>query len=121
MDLVSAIDSSCKTKTVGLRPGEKIHECMINNAEIANCYECDNFFIILSRTVSHIATHFENYILCATRDTPPAHPSTSNLNKEASRTRPTDQQTNKATKQQTNKQKKQQTFRPTNVGPAECA
>ena len=62
LQLCNVINSKAEVKIIGLRPGEKIHECMINNAEIANCYECDNFFIILSRTVGHIATHFENYM-----------------------------------------------------------
>ncbi len=37
-----------KTKTIGIRPGEKIHELLINESEILRTLKFKNFFIILS-------------------------------------------------------------------------
>ena len=44
MDLAKAIAADCKTKIVGIRPGEKLHEVMISpddarqTIELADCY-----------------------------------------------------------------------------------
>ena len=46
-----------------MRPGEKLHECMINSVEIDNCYECDTFYIILNETVSNIYSNLDTYLL----------------------------------------------------------
>lgn len=35
-----------KTKTIGLRPGEKIHELMINSSEVPRTYDFENLYII---------------------------------------------------------------------------
>ena len=37
-----------KLKTLGIRPGEKIHELMINEAEIPRTYQFGNMFVINS-------------------------------------------------------------------------
>jgi len=37
-----------KTKVVGIRPGEKIHELMINNSEISRTYNFKNLYVISS-------------------------------------------------------------------------
>ncbi len=45
-DLVKAIVPECKTKIMGIRPGEKLHEIMIPEDESHNTLEFDNFFVI---------------------------------------------------------------------------
>ena len=62
MQLCEAINSEAKVEIVGSRPGEKIHECMINAVETDNCYECDNYFVILNRTVMEINHNLQNYM-----------------------------------------------------------
>jgi FlaA1/EpsC-like NDP-sugar epimerase len=37
-----------KVKIIGIRPGEKIHELMINNSEVARTYDYKNLYIISS-------------------------------------------------------------------------
>jgi UDP-N-acetylglucosamine 4,6-dehydratase len=46
MDLAKAIDPVCKTETIGIRPGEKIHEIMIPNDEARKTIEFDRFYIV---------------------------------------------------------------------------
>lgn len=46
-DLVKAVAPECKTEIVGIRPGEKIHEEMITEADAINTIEFDNYFVIL--------------------------------------------------------------------------
>lgn len=40
--------ASNKTRFIGIRPGEKMHEMMINESEMLRTYEFDNYYIILS-------------------------------------------------------------------------
>jgi UDP-N-acetylglucosamine 4,6-dehydratase (inverting) len=47
MDLALAIDENCKTKIIGIRPGEKIHEEMITASDSLTTYMVDNKYIIL--------------------------------------------------------------------------
>ena len=49
MDVVKAINPSYKTKTIGIRPGEKLHEEMITLSDGLNSLELKNFFVILPR------------------------------------------------------------------------
>jgi UDP-N-acetylglucosamine 4,6-dehydratase len=37
----------CKAKVVGVRPGEKIHECMINESEAARAFEFEDHYAIV--------------------------------------------------------------------------
>lgn len=46
MDLAKAIDPACKTKIVGIRPGEKIHEVMIPIDDSRRTLEFDSYYII---------------------------------------------------------------------------
>ena len=46
-DLAKAIDSKCKFNITGIRPGEKIHEELINEADSHNCYRFNDYFLIL--------------------------------------------------------------------------
>ena len=45
-DLSQAIAPGCKVKIVGIRPGEKMHECLVTEDEARHALEYDDFFII---------------------------------------------------------------------------
>ena len=47
LDVVNAIDSKAKTKIVGVRPGEKIHEEMITSSDSYNTYDLGNYYAII--------------------------------------------------------------------------
>jgi len=59
IQLCNVINPNAEIEFTGIRPGEKIHECMINSVEIDTCYDCDNYFIILSKT--NVDKKFELY------------------------------------------------------------
>jgi UDP-N-acetylglucosamine 4,6-dehydratase/5-epimerase len=46
MDLAIAIAPECKTKIIGIRPGEKLHEVMIPRDEARNTLEFDKYYLI---------------------------------------------------------------------------
>jgi len=46
MDLAKAIAPDCKTKFIGIRPGEKLHEVLISEEEARHTLEFENFFVI---------------------------------------------------------------------------
>jgi UDP-N-acetylglucosamine 4,6-dehydratase len=46
MDLARAIAPECETRTVGVRPGEKIHELMISRDDARQTLELDSFYVI---------------------------------------------------------------------------
>lgn len=46
VDIASAIAPECEQKIVGIRPGEKLHECMIPEEESRHSYEFDDHYII---------------------------------------------------------------------------
>ncbi len=46
MDIAEAVAPECSTKTVGIRPGEKLHECMIPADEARHTVELDDHFVI---------------------------------------------------------------------------
>jgi UDP-N-acetylglucosamine 4,6-dehydratase len=46
MDLAKAIAPECKTKIVGIRPGEKLHEVMVPRDEARKTLEFKNYYII---------------------------------------------------------------------------
>ncbi|MGK9369149.1 UDP-N-acetylglucosamine 4,6-dehydratase (inverting) [Melioribacter sp. Ez-97] len=47
LDLAKAVAPECKVEVVGIRPGEKIHEEMITQADALNTIEFDDYFVIL--------------------------------------------------------------------------
>lgn len=47
LDVAKAIAPECKLEFVGIRPGEKIHEEMITEADAVNTLEFKNYFVIL--------------------------------------------------------------------------
>ncbi len=46
MDLAKAIGPNCKTKIVGIRPGEKLHEVMVPRDEALNTVEFKDYYLI---------------------------------------------------------------------------
>ena len=52
LDVVEAIAPNCETKTVGIRPGEKLHEEMITETDALNTIDIGRFYAILP-TVSY--------------------------------------------------------------------
>ena len=46
MELAKAIAPKAKTKIIGIRPGEKIHEVMISSDDAINTLEFDTYFVI---------------------------------------------------------------------------
>ena len=46
MDIAHAVAPQCETKIIGIRPGEKLHECMIPSDESKLTIEFDDHFII---------------------------------------------------------------------------
>jgi UDP-N-acetylglucosamine 4,6-dehydratase (inverting) len=49
-DLAKAIGPECKTKIIGVRPGEKIHEEMITETDSLNTIEFKNYYVIVPTT-----------------------------------------------------------------------
>lgn len=49
MDLAKAICPECKTKVIGIRPGEKLHEVMIPIDDVMHTVEFDKYYVIKSR------------------------------------------------------------------------
>ena len=47
LDLAKAISPNCKLRFTGIRPGEKLHEELLNSGESLNTYETKNYYIIL--------------------------------------------------------------------------
>ncbi|HCJ66689.1 MAG TPA: UDP-N-acetylglucosamine 4,6-dehydratase (inverting) [Elusimicrobia bacterium] len=46
LDLAKAITPECKIEYIGIRPGEKINECLITEDEARHTLEFDDFFVI---------------------------------------------------------------------------
>ena len=46
MDLARAIGPECETDTIGIRPGEKLHECLIPPDEARYALEFDDHYVI---------------------------------------------------------------------------
>ena len=56
MDVAKAINPNCKTRVVGIRPGEKLHEEMISESDAINTIEFGKYYAILP-TVSYAHPH----------------------------------------------------------------
>lgn len=59
IDLCKAIDSNCKIKIIGLRPGEKIHEELISIYESKNTIELKDKYIILPIFKKDVLKYFK--------------------------------------------------------------
>jgi UDP-N-acetylglucosamine 4,6-dehydratase/5-epimerase len=57
-DLATAICAGCEQETVGIRPGEKLHELLITHDDARHTLEFDSFFVI--RPAVHFWNHGEH-------------------------------------------------------------
>ena len=57
-DLAKAIGPNHKQKIVGIRPGEKIHEVMISNADSYYTIDLGDYFVITSRDAQKLRDHY---------------------------------------------------------------
>jgi UDP-N-acetylglucosamine 4,6-dehydratase len=46
MDLAQAIAPDCKVETIGIRPGEKLHEVLVSEDEARHTLELDDMFVV---------------------------------------------------------------------------
>lgn len=46
LDIAKAVAPECQTRVIGIRPGEKLHECMIPADESRNTLEFDDHYIV---------------------------------------------------------------------------
>ena len=46
LDVAKAINPSAKIQVIGIRPGEKLHECMITEDDARNAVEFDDYFVV---------------------------------------------------------------------------
>jgi UDP-N-acetylglucosamine 4,6-dehydratase (inverting) len=63
MDVAEAIDPACEKKIVGIRPGEKLHEEMVNSCDSWNTIENDRYYVIVP--MLHHRDHTETIQLYA--------------------------------------------------------
>ncbi len=47
MDLAAAIAPGCAVDSIGIRPGEKLHEVLVSEDESRNTYEQDDMFVVM--------------------------------------------------------------------------
>jgi len=59
IDLAKAIAPECRIEIVGVRPGEKIHEEMITQADALNTVEFEKYFVILPSVQVGNSTHLK--------------------------------------------------------------
>lgn len=45
-DIANAVAPECETKEIGIRPGEKMHECMVPEDEARQTLEFDDYYIV---------------------------------------------------------------------------
>lgn len=63
MQLANIINPNAKINFIGIRPGEKLHECLIGENESSNVIEFSDFFIILSLIITKKnLDHKKNYL-----------------------------------------------------------
>ena len=49
IDLSKVVAPNCELRVVGIRPGEKLHECLITENEARNTYEVENYFVVIPK------------------------------------------------------------------------
>ena len=59
LKLAKVINPKATIKYIGIRPGEKLHECMISECESYKTLNCNNYFIILQNT--DFKKYIDNY------------------------------------------------------------
>jgi UDP-N-acetylglucosamine 4,6-dehydratase/5-epimerase len=62
IDLARAVDENCKIEIIGARPGEKLHEELIDEANSSNTLELDNYYIVLPANSNYSdLSHLKKY------------------------------------------------------------
>ncbi len=61
-DVATAIAPSCEQRIVGIRPGEKLHEEMITQADSFNTIELDKHYIICPTNLQYQGLSKDNYL-----------------------------------------------------------
>ena len=61
LDIAKAIGPKCEHKTIGIRPGEKIHEEMITSSDSFTTYDLGKYYVILPQTPSWKLSEYINY------------------------------------------------------------
>ncbi|MFA7289246.1 MAG: UDP-N-acetylglucosamine 4,6-dehydratase (inverting) [Melioribacteraceae bacterium] len=59
VDVAKAVAPECQFEIVGIRPGEKVHEEMITEADAMNTIEFDNYYVILPSAQLGIAENLK--------------------------------------------------------------
>ncbi len=59
MDLAKAVAPGCSVETIGIRPGEKLHEVLISEDEVRQTLELDDMYVIKP---AHPWWKTENYV-----------------------------------------------------------
>jgi len=59
--LAKIIAPDCKIKTIGIRPGEKLHEKMISEDESYLALDCDNYYIIKPFSEEILSQNYEKH------------------------------------------------------------
>jgi len=49
IDLSKVVAPNCEVRVIGIRPGEKLHECLITENEARNTYEMENYFVVIPK------------------------------------------------------------------------
>jgi len=60
VDLAQALAPKCEIKTIGIRPGEKLHEVMIPEDDARNTLEYDDYFAILPTYIDEYRQKYMN-------------------------------------------------------------
>jgi UDP-N-acetylglucosamine 4,6-dehydratase/5-epimerase len=79
-DLATAMFPSCKQETIGIRPGEKLHELLITHDDARHTLEFDTFYVIQSPVHRWNSDEHNNYGGEHGRPVPPEFEYASNTN-----------------------------------------
>jgi UDP-N-acetylglucosamine 4,6-dehydratase/5-epimerase len=58
IDLAKAVAPECSTRTIGIRPGEKLHEVLVPEDDARTTVEYDDYFVILPAFRPHICEQY---------------------------------------------------------------
>ena len=59
LDLIHTISPNAKIKEIGIRPGEKIHEELLNSSNARNTFDKKNFYILVESENEEIKKHYK--------------------------------------------------------------